>query len=749
MRAFVLPVVIAALLILPAPGEVAADPFAPVTVTAAPLDQGPIFSPEVRAVADLDPQAAMVEEEYFVSGAATVYTYNDPPVRGEIIPLDPDLPYTTRIIVRRPTDSARFNGTVVIEWWNSTAGWDTSPVWDASAEYFARKGIVYVGVTNSTTSLDYLVDGCPLLGVSLLGDTCGTRYAGLVMTENGQAFEMVSQIANLLKSASSENPLHPDYAVQRIFHAGQSQQGGSMVTYASAFHFPVNDGYFIQAAGGARPINFGPVCGEPGSPAYPGCTPALTGDQRLVRTDLPVPVYRAMTGTDVASLIAGSSFAVARQTDILNFRYYEMPGTAHVTVHKNVEILPAVAANLLGLGPGPLFLEDACSEPLNTLADGPMFGSYLYNAMWENMELHARFGTDPPHGELIEVADGAIVTDAFGNARGGIRLPLLDVPIATYGVSNSAAPDLPASLAALGNLFCIRSGTVTPFDLQTLETLYEGGDDFAAQTKQRIEALMTAGFLLAEDAAKLRVPQTRGQQKCINALLKGGGTVAAAQSKLAATCVASAGKGRVDDVDVCLSSDVKNKIIAASDKADKLAQKACSVTPDFAQADSAAVIAAAISGEAGLIYDIFGQQPDTGGGPLVDDHIIRAAADKAGAKCQAVVAKFSGKIVKTKLKVFGKCAKDGLKGPKGGTPIIDAVGNAGELGECLGADPSGKISKVMAKLRKVLGKKCLGVDRVNAFPGNCQDSGGFSELAACLESQIDARVAAVYAWIGY
>ena len=48
---------------------------------------------------------------------------------------------------------------------------------------------------------------------------------------------MVSQIAHMLKGSGSENPLFPDYPVERIFHAGQSQQGGSIVTYATAFHF--------------------------------------------------------------------------------------------------------------------------------------------------------------------------------------------------------------------------------------------------------------------------------------------------------------------------------------------------------------------------------------------------------------------------------------------------------------------------------------------------------------------------------
>ena len=241
-----------------------ADPMAPVTVVPASDGQGEIFSPGVRLVSALAHD--YVEEEYFVSGGANLYNYGHNPPIGptDLIAIENDVPYQTRMIIRRPVSHAQFNGMLVIEWWNSTAGFDTAPSWDASAEYFAREGIIYVGVTNSTTSLDFLVGGCSVFGI--LPPTCGTRYAALSLPENGLAYDMMSQIANLLKSDSSENPLPADFQVDRLYHAGQSQQGASIVTYASAFDSVVNDGYFVQQAAGARPINFGPVCPAPGSP---------------------------------------------------------------------------------------------------------------------------------------------------------------------------------------------------------------------------------------------------------------------------------------------------------------------------------------------------------------------------------------------------------------------------------------------------------------------------------------------------
>ena len=148
-------------------------PFLPLAAAAGPKDpivlerpDGTLGAPQIpgfRTLADLP--APYVEEEFFVSGAATVYTYEEVPRRGVVLPRDLDVPYKTRLIVRRPADRRDANGTVVIEWWNSTASFDAAPVWDASAEFFAREGWSYVGVTNSNTPIAFLKGGCRLGGV--------------------------------------------------------------------------------------------------------------------------------------------------------------------------------------------------------------------------------------------------------------------------------------------------------------------------------------------------------------------------------------------------------------------------------------------------------------------------------------------------------------------------------------------------------------------------------------------------------
>jgi hypothetical protein len=81
-----------------------------------------------------------VEEEYFFSGAVDVFNYDAfPASRGaapgdRLIAVKLAQPYKTRMVVRRPASAAAFSGDVVIESFNSTAGFDTAPSWLPTAE---------------------------------------------------------------------------------------------------------------------------------------------------------------------------------------------------------------------------------------------------------------------------------------------------------------------------------------------------------------------------------------------------------------------------------------------------------------------------------------------------------------------------------------------------------------------------------------------------------------------------------------
>ncbi|MEE8311098.1 MAG: alpha/beta hydrolase domain-containing protein [Candidatus Binatia bacterium] len=700
----------------------AATPTDPVVVDS-PMDVlGAMFVPAGQSVEEL-PNGYVIEE-YLISGAANVYTYNEIPVPGNIVPLTADVPYATRILIRRPSDPADFNGTLVVEWLNSTANFDTSPVWHASAEHFTRKGWIWVGVTNSNQSIQHLVGGCLLLGLLPPG-TCGTRYASLSMTENGVAFEMMSQIANLLKGTAANNPLFPDYPVDRLYHAGQSQQGGSMVTYATAFHFPVNDGYFVQAAGSARAINFQCPCEETDPEdcvpdPYPACTPTLQGADRRVATDLPVPVFRVHAETDLAFAIGPDT----RQTDTPTFRYYETAGTAHITVHKDIESIPE---GTLGIT-DPIYLEETCASPVNTLADGPIFGSYLYNAMWDNMEQLVQSGTVPPTGEPFAL-DGAdqIARDGFGNALGGIRLPQLDVPKAAYGPINTLNPELPPLFAALGNLFCRLAGTVTPFDEATLAELYPDADDFVSQFNAKIDDLVDGHFLLPEDAVKLRLTiQDKDRSKCITGLNKNLAKVTKAHAKLDQSCLKNGAKGKLAEasIEACIAADTKGKVAKAAAKTTAKAGTDCTLAPDFGSTDASTVNTAAAEEEVALTHDVFG--------PDVDLAIVDASTSPTESKCQLAAAKIVGKCHNATLKEFNRCKKVGLKGGTVHDPLT--------LEDCMGGDPKGKVAKICAtKLAGTINASCPGIDIATLFPGACSEATTLADLEICLTERVTCR----------
>ena len=66
------------------------------------------------------------------------------------------MPYTNRLILRRPGQPARFSGVVLVEIINSTADFDIERIWAESWRYLVRCGIAYVGITSKPNVLPQL-----------------------------------------------------------------------------------------------------------------------------------------------------------------------------------------------------------------------------------------------------------------------------------------------------------------------------------------------------------------------------------------------------------------------------------------------------------------------------------------------------------------------------------------------------------------------------------------------------------------
>ena len=86
-----------------------------------------------------------------------------------------------------------------------------------------------------------------------------------------------------------------------------------------------------------------------------------------------------------------------------------------------------------------------------------------------------------------------IARDDHGNALGGVRTPLVDVPAAA--LSGEAPPG--------ASRICSLFGSTVPFDADTLVVLYGDQGGYLAAYERSLDEAIGAGFLLASDRAEL------------------------------------------------------------------------------------------------------------------------------------------------------------------------------------------------------------------------------------------------------
>ena len=422
-----------------------------------------------------------VEEEYLISGGANVYEYVDNAAQSpEVTIRDVEVPYTSRILVRKPTRRGRFSGTVYVEILNPTAGWDGDAVWNMNHEYLVREGAAYVGLTSKPVAVNFLRD---IWGQPPFPPRNNSRYATLSMPFFGQIWDMLSELGALLKT--SDDPDNPLYGmrVERIIMGGYSQSAAYQVTYANSFHSdaampngsPVYDGYYV-AAGGSRAKNVNrPTPIEESLPA---------GDARnLIAVD--VPVVRFQTQTEVV----GFGSYVIRQTEPTYplVRFYEMAGGSHADEGTN-EVSGVALFRDLGLPDFAAF----CNLDLN-----PIRISFVQSALLEVLDRWVRGAQLPPPSQLIDLTTDAmgntmVVLDADGNAVGGVRPATLEVPLGTYLAFNT------------GGGFCFLFGGFVAFDDAEIRSRYRNHGQYVKRLTKEATRAVQERFLLQPDAQTLR-----------------------------------------------------------------------------------------------------------------------------------------------------------------------------------------------------------------------------------------------------
>jgi hypothetical protein len=379
-----------------------------------------------------------VADEYFVSGSAG-------PTGAS---------YKVRMLVWRPAKPEKFSGVVVYE--------PTHQGGNALICQFARYGIYQRGHICITVSSQSVVltsttvnpanprgIGLYLFNPERYGALPNAPGNPLLHVNNNQANEVLAEIAWLIKSNHATSPLNPDYHVKALVMGGTSASSGFVRSYMGGAHNsafrasnggPIVDGFLVTATLGSAPVEM---------------------------TDVPtiqVPTQFEVAGTNAYRRPDSDERGSASVPTNL-FRIYEVPGMSHNDSRDQpAEVFPG------------------CVGPLSRFPSGaPTFMALQHLIDW-SLE-----GTTPPRADYIEVNAGpprAIVFDEFGNARGGVRTPHLDVPIYRYVAPNVNVP---------GTL-CNQTGRQERLADEVLRDLYPNAGRYVSKFNVRLMELVREGW---------------------------------------------------------------------------------------------------------------------------------------------------------------------------------------------------------------------------------------------------------------
>jgi hypothetical protein len=250
--------------------------------------------------------------------------------------------YTTRMVVHRPKDPAKFSGTVFMEWYNVTGGIDIAPLWTLSREYMMREGHVHVGVSAQQ------------VGANALKTYDSVRYAPINHPGDSAANTIFSQAAMAIRS-QTDTLLGPCMPVQAVIAVGQSQSSAELYTYLANQepNDKIYDGFFLHT----NPAGTAPA----GNP--------------------PVPTFTLFTMTEGTN-------AIANQPNLVD---WEVAGATH-----NDDYLTTIGGVEVG-ATGSTNQKIACANPMNIF---PSF--WVWDAALDWMHRWVRKGEKPPSAPALQ-----------------------------------------------------------------------------------------------------------------------------------------------------------------------------------------------------------------------------------------------------------------------------------------------------------------------------------------------------------
>jgi hypothetical protein len=416
-------------------------------------DRPPAGAPDV----DLAERGYLLEE-YAIEGTARAFhLLDDPSPDGRWAVAEyARAPYRTRLLVLRPERPADANGTVVVGWQNVSAGYESTAPRDGEI----YDAYVWVGVSAQEVGLYGFPAGMERMasrrGLPLL-EHDPERYGDLHHPGDQAAFDIFTQAGRVLApDRTREHDVDPlgGITVERLVAAGGSQSAMRLATYLNTVHRTedVFDGFLLSVWEARAP--------RPEEGVLP------MGVRTAIRTDTPTPVVV------VNSEFESTHLAQVPCVDTEHLRLWEVAGTPHGNARRHLDE------------------PDRRGRVANRLRWAP-----VHDAALRALHQWLADGTPAPHQPRIEMDPGPplrIAVDDVGNARGGIRLPELEVPTATYQGVAMGTGRLP--------LF----GAATPFTDDELRARYTSRADYEARWSAAVDALVASGALRAGDAPAMR-----------------------------------------------------------------------------------------------------------------------------------------------------------------------------------------------------------------------------------------------------
>jgi Alpha/beta hydrolase domain len=367
--------------------------------------------------------------------------------------------YTSRMLVRRPADGARFSGTTIVEWANASPGFDVDLLWAHSAASIMRSGDAFVLVSAEADGVS-----TPKTGLKAWSPE---RYAPLSMPQGDSSvaarssFQIFGQALEAIRSSAGDAPLG-GLATGQLIATGGSRSAAMITTYARQYGslYGGVDGYLIWDL-------------STGTPGMGADAPADAETVPSPTTAGGPPVLWINTETDAAR---------TRTTpDGPEYRLWELAGAAHVDDHL-WDYYAAMKSRDFGVESQ---MPNCTYRPFSRIPT-----RYALDAAIADLTTWINSLRPPPSQPSLRYdAQGNLVRDGYGNALGGVRLPDEAVPTAASGPDNSG-----------GGACTPWAGHSIPFSADLLRSLYPTHADYVNMVTRAATAAVDAGVMLPYDA---------------------------------------------------------------------------------------------------------------------------------------------------------------------------------------------------------------------------------------------------------